>query len=90
MTIQYIQNNLKNNNSITYTISEKKSSIDGSWGCHLIGNNLKGYITIMRHYYLEIVLQKSVSDSLRKKKNDTKTSIFTNSYIPKKVPLNPV
>ncbi|RKU28658.1 hypothetical protein C6497_07810 [Candidatus Poribacteria bacterium] len=36
MTIQYIHNNLKNKNSITYTFSEKKSSIDGLWGCHLL------------------------------------------------------
>ncbi|RKU27957.1 hypothetical protein C6497_10260 [Candidatus Poribacteria bacterium] len=65
MTIQYIQNNLKNNN-FTYTISEKKSCLDGLWRCHLIGNNLRGYISIMRYYFLEIVLQKSVSDSLKK------------------------
>ncbi len=66
MTTQYIQNNLKNNNSITYTISEKKSYIDGLWGCHLLGYTLKGYITIMRHYYLQKALQMSVSNNLQK------------------------
>ncbi|RKU27376.1 hypothetical protein C6497_11550 [Candidatus Poribacteria bacterium] len=68
MTIQYIQNYLKNNNSITYTISKKKSRIDGLSVCHLIGYNRKGYITILRYYYLEKALQMSVSDNLQKGK----------------------
>ncbi|RKU28330.1 hypothetical protein C6497_08915 [Candidatus Poribacteria bacterium] len=42
MTIQYMQNILKNRNSINYINSEQKSCIDGLWECHLIGYTLKG------------------------------------------------
>ncbi|RKU32056.1 hypothetical protein C6497_00010 [Candidatus Poribacteria bacterium] len=76
MTIQYIHNNLKNKNSITYTISEKKSCMDGLCRSHLIEKNLRGYLTIMRYYYLENVLQISVLDILHKKKKDRKTHDF--------------
>ncbi|RKU30304.1 hypothetical protein C6497_04915 [Candidatus Poribacteria bacterium] len=65
MTIQYFQINLKN--SITDTISEKKSCMDGLWECHLIRYTLKYYVAIMRYYYLENVLQMSVSDIPPKK-----------------------
>ena len=88
MTIQYIHNNLKNRNSITYTISEKKSCMDGFCGCHLIGYTLKGYVIIMKHYYLESVLQMSVSDNLHKKKKNTKSHNFRIFTILKKTRTN--
>ncbi len=89
MTIQYIQNNLKNKNSITYTISAKNSSMDGLCGCHLIGYTLKYYVAIMTYYYLENVLQLSVTDippkNIKiKKKNDTKSHNLIISIILKK------
>ncbi|RKU30861.1 hypothetical protein C6497_04080 [Candidatus Poribacteria bacterium] len=93
MTIQYIQNNLKYKNSITYTISEKKSRIHGLWGCLLIDYILKAYATIMRYYHLEILLQMSVSDipqkNIKNKKEERhKITQFKNCYSSKKTPMN--
>ncbi|RKU28388.1 hypothetical protein C6497_09205 [Candidatus Poribacteria bacterium] len=79
MTIQYIHNN---------TISKQKSCMDGLCGSHLIEKNLLGYFTIMRYYYLENVLQMSVSDILQKKKKDTKSHNLRIFTILKKTPLN--
>ena len=84
MTNQYINNYLKYKNNITYSITEKKSCIDGLWECHLIGYTLKGYLIIMRHYYLENELRMSVSDILHKKKKDTKAHEFKIQGITKK------
>ena len=88
MTIQYFQYNLKNKNSITYTISEKKSCMDGLWICHLIRYTLKYYVAIMRYYYLENVLQMSVSDIFPKKVEGHKITQFKNCYYSKKTPMN--
>ncbi|RKU29477.1 hypothetical protein C6497_06095 [Candidatus Poribacteria bacterium] len=88
MTIQYIHNNLKNRNNITYTISKKNSCMDGLWTPHLIGYTLKGYVTIIRYYHLENALQMSVSDILQKKKKDTKSHNLRIFTILKKTPLN--
>ncbi|RKU28715.1 hypothetical protein C6497_08120 [Candidatus Poribacteria bacterium] len=91
MTIQYFQINLKN--SITYTISERESCMDGLWVCHLIRYTLKFYVAIMRNYYLENVLQMSVSDippkNIKNKKVEGhKITQFKNSYYSKKTPMN--
>ncbi|RKU29236.1 hypothetical protein C6497_06615 [Candidatus Poribacteria bacterium] len=93
MTIQYIQINLKNNNSLTYTISVQKSCMVGLWECHLIGYTPKGYVTIMRYYHLEDVLQKSVSDippkNIKNKKGEGhKITQFKNFYNSNKTRMN--
>ncbi|RKU24660.1 hypothetical protein C6497_17760 [Candidatus Poribacteria bacterium] len=75
MTIQYIHN---------HTISKQKSCMDGLCGSHLIEKNLLGYFTIMRYYYLENVLQMSVSDILQKKEERHKITQFKNFYYSKK------
>ncbi|RKU25982.1 hypothetical protein C6497_14440 [Candidatus Poribacteria bacterium] len=88
MTIQYFQINLKNKNSITYTISEKNSCIDGFCGCHLIGYTLKGYVPMMRYYHLENVLKclYQIVTKIKeiKKKKDTKSLNIRISILLKK------
>ncbi|RKU31618.1 hypothetical protein C6497_01445 [Candidatus Poribacteria bacterium] len=67
--------------------------MDGLWGCHLIANTLTGYVTIMRYYHLENVLQMSVSDippkNIKNKKEEGhKSTQFKNCYYSKKTPMN--
>ncbi|RKU27827.1 hypothetical protein C6497_10440 [Candidatus Poribacteria bacterium] len=93
MTIQYIKNNLKNNNSITYTISDKKWYMKDLLSCHLIGYTLNDHHTIMRHHLLENVLQMSVSDippkNIKKKKEERhRNHNLRNFTIVKKTPIN--
>ena len=81
-------NHLKNKNSMTFTISEKESCMDGLWECHLIGYISKGYVIIMRHYYFENVLQISVSDNLQKGKLRHRITQFENFYNCNKIRMN--
>ncbi len=69
---------LPNSDYTKITVTEKSYDFVtfGLWECHLIGYTPKGYVTIMRYYYLENVLQMSVSDILHKKNKDTKAHNF--------------